>query len=135
MGAILFLIRCKTPGRSEVADQYKNYIAVPGKIMNKQQRVGSKSRVIITYTIQYKTLDDIAYSQTVRNLDETIAGSYDKGDTLTVYYNPSNPNDPIVDGARMDTSPRRIPYAGILPYALGALVLFTAFYFYKVKKQ
>lgn len=136
IGATLFFIYSRSTSRnSEVKDEFKTYVPASGKIINKQQRVGSKARVIITYTIQYTASDGKMYKQTTRNVDDALAGSYENGDTLTVFYNPSNPNDPIIDRPRMETRPDTFSYTTILPYALGILIFVTAFYFYGIRKN
>lgn len=134
IGATLFFIfnKSKTE-KKEFKEQYKNYIPAAGRITDKKQRMGPRARVLITYTVAYTARDGKEYKQTSTDVGTGLANSYETGDTLTVFYNPSNPNDPVMDRTGIEAGSDVFNFNNVIPYAAGALVLIGALIFYRKK--
>lgn len=132
-GTVFFILRKSRNEKTHFNEKYKNYKETHGNIIKKQQRIGSKAKVLITYTVSYVAEDGKEYKQTSNNVGNGLANSYETGDTLTVFYNPSNPYDPITDRTGIEMGSEMFNYNNIIPYAVGVLILLGALLFYSKK--
>ena len=134
IGGILFFILNKSKTEKKAfREEYKNYVGTPGKITDKKQRLGPKAKVLITYSVEYTAQDGKEYKQTSSNVGNGLANSYEPGDTLTVYYNPLNPYDPIIDRSGMEMGSDIFNYNNVLPYVAGVLIVIVAIFIYSKK--
>lgn len=132
----IFLIFNKSKNEKQAfKEQYKNYVSAPGKITDKKQRIGPRAKLLVTYTVAYKTQDGKEYKQTSSNVGNGLADSYGAGDTLTVFYNPLNPYDPVVDRTGIEAGSEVFNYNNIVPYAAGMLILIGAFFLYRRRNK
>jgi hypothetical protein len=75
--------------------RYENYLRSTGTITYvRPARLTNHGMVDIKYDIKFVTKDGKEYTQT--NCD-ILHKNYSVNDTLTIYYNPENPSDPLID--------------------------------------
>lgn len=134
-GTLLFIFNKLKNEKKEFKEQYKNYISTAGKIIDKRQRIGPKAKVLITYMVAYTAQDGKEYKQTSTNVGNGLANSYETGDTLTVFYNPLSPYDPVIDRTGIEAGSEVFNFNNVVPYAAGILILISALFFYRRRIQ